>query len=368
MQGGGHGPLTNLYGFAADNALAFDVVTADGRFLTANAVENKDLYYALKGGGPSTYAVILSVTMKTFPDNLPSAGLYLNINGTMTKDFGLILKALDKIHKMANYMVDNGLYAIYELYPPPILGALHVQPIMGLNLTAVQLDAIMKPLFDFLKAEGIPYDSGTKEYRTWYELYMDLFEPESAGQNGLTGGWTFSHQDMSGDLAELGSAINLSLSPRSDLVGIVISHLFNPGHKIATSQSATHPGWRNATMRLMSILPSPLDATWSQKQDLDNVMANTISKAFMKAGPTGLAYVNEVSSRCLPSVARRPAHCDQNYWNLPNWQEAFWGSVYPTLKSTKAAWDPLGVFYAVSTPGTEAWKVIDYGKRLCRKV
>ncbi|KAJ3526464.1 hypothetical protein NMY22_g10151 [Coprinellus aureogranulatus] len=67
IQGGGHGPLASLYGLAADQALSFDVVTSSGEYLTANAAKNPSLFWALKGGGPSTFAAVLSVTVKTFP-------------------------------------------------------------------------------------------------------------------------------------------------------------------------------------------------------------------------------------------------------------------------------------------------------------
>ncbi|TGO34211.1 hypothetical protein BHYA_0207g00090 [Botrytis hyacinthi] len=57
VQGGGHGPLGATYGLSADNALEFQVVTADGRHLIATPTENSDLYWALSGGGGGTYAV-----------------------------------------------------------------------------------------------------------------------------------------------------------------------------------------------------------------------------------------------------------------------------------------------------------------------
>jgi hypothetical protein len=38
------------------------------------------------------------------------------------------------------------------------------------------------------------------------------------------------------------------------------------------------------------------------------------------------------------------------------------------LKDLRKKWDPQGVFYAVSTPGTEDWEVIEYGTRLCKKI
>jgi hypothetical protein len=49
--GGGYGWLMRKYGLAIDNLLSVDVVTADGTFLTANATENKDLFWGIRGGG-----------------------------------------------------------------------------------------------------------------------------------------------------------------------------------------------------------------------------------------------------------------------------------------------------------------------------
>jgi FAD/FMN-containing dehydrogenase len=48
---GGHGYLTSFYGLGADQALSIDVVTADGRFVTADPYKNKDLFFAIRGGG-----------------------------------------------------------------------------------------------------------------------------------------------------------------------------------------------------------------------------------------------------------------------------------------------------------------------------
>jgi FAD/FMN-containing dehydrogenase len=53
ISGGGHSILGSLYGLGSDQALSLQVVTADGRFVTADPETNTDLYYALRGGGPS---------------------------------------------------------------------------------------------------------------------------------------------------------------------------------------------------------------------------------------------------------------------------------------------------------------------------
>src|SRR3954468_17664060 len=49
--GGGYGPLSRRYGFAADNLLRADVVTADGEHVTATTDHHADLRWALRGGG-----------------------------------------------------------------------------------------------------------------------------------------------------------------------------------------------------------------------------------------------------------------------------------------------------------------------------
>lgn len=49
--GGGENFLMPRFGAVCDNLLSADVVTADGRLLTASPAENADLFWALRGGG-----------------------------------------------------------------------------------------------------------------------------------------------------------------------------------------------------------------------------------------------------------------------------------------------------------------------------
>jgi FAD/FMN-containing dehydrogenase len=49
--GGGYGPLIGRCGLALDNIMEAEVVLADGSFVTANAENNQELLWALRGGG-----------------------------------------------------------------------------------------------------------------------------------------------------------------------------------------------------------------------------------------------------------------------------------------------------------------------------
>src|SRR5262249_49542708 len=70
MQGGGFGSWSKKYGIAAASMLEAEVVTADGKLLVANACQNQDLFWALRGGGGGTFGVVTKVTLMTHP--LPS--------------------------------------------------------------------------------------------------------------------------------------------------------------------------------------------------------------------------------------------------------------------------------------------------------
>ena len=64
--GGGLGWMRRKHGLSSDNLVSVDLVTADGRFLTASETGNADLFWGVRGGG-GNFGVITSFEYRLHP-------------------------------------------------------------------------------------------------------------------------------------------------------------------------------------------------------------------------------------------------------------------------------------------------------------
>ncbi|OQD55970.1 hypothetical protein BM536_016310 [Streptomyces phaeoluteigriseus] len=65
--GGGHGVVSRAYGLTCDSLTRATIVTADGKQLTADATQHKDLFWALRGAGNGNFGVVTELHFTTHP-------------------------------------------------------------------------------------------------------------------------------------------------------------------------------------------------------------------------------------------------------------------------------------------------------------
>ncbi|TWD80819.1 berberine-like enzyme [Kribbella amoyensis] len=72
--GGGLGWIARKYGFAADSVVRAEVITADGRVVTASADEHPELFWAIRGGS-GNFGIVTSLEFRLYPVRQVHAGI-----------------------------------------------------------------------------------------------------------------------------------------------------------------------------------------------------------------------------------------------------------------------------------------------------
>jgi len=144
--GGGIGWLTPSYGLACDNLLSVDVVTAEGRVVTASDADRRDLFWGLKGGG-GNFGIATSFEFQVYPVGPVLFG-------------GMTLYTLDDAHEVLQYFRDFmtnapnqlGALAAFTTTPDglPVLALIAVYngDLSDGEATLEALRAFRKPLLD----------------------------------------------------------------------------------------------------------------------------------------------------------------------------------------------------------------------------
>src|SRR5436190_9109495 len=149
--GGGVGHLTRKCGLSIDNLLSADVVLANGVSVRANADENPDLFWALRGGG-GNFGVVTSFTFRVHE----VGNVYAGPTFWALEDAEQVLRVYREFLPSAPREL-NGFFAFTSVPPgPPFPEELHLRKVCGVVWCYVgsQEDgaAAMKPLLDALPA------------------------------------------------------------------------------------------------------------------------------------------------------------------------------------------------------------------------
>ncbi|KIM28702.1 hypothetical protein M408DRAFT_131454 [Serendipita vermifera MAFF 305830] len=327
--GGGHSSLSPQYGLGVDNVLQFEIVTPDGKLRTVNQFQNKDLFWALRGGGHG-FGVVTTVTYKTHPAITAISAIFINATFTNPSYHGFLMTALTLQPTMAAHNFSGYMYP----YPTNFLGLLFVHnsaDLAGANAT-------LQPLYDFAASEtsqGRPAQVQMLSYVL--TDYTQIFpeDPSTISEPGI-GVSSILGSRLAPVTAFEGERAETMANFIENTPGTTILHLVSGGQvsTVAEDATAVHPSWRRATHHIV------ISAGWD----------TTTPLAFRDVIRQQLTNKTQELAALVPGFGSYNNEAD---YNEPNWKEAFWGSNYPRLKSIKATIDPRGLFTCHHCVGDE---------------
>src|SRR5690606_16745891 len=184
IQGGGHGPLSGVYGMGADQALSFEVMLPDGSFVTADPKQNADLYWARSGGGPGTYGILCSAISTSYYSP-PYTAVSLSFSAPDATQFW---ELVDWYHHATPEWTDLGVYsyALYGFLGPQLTFML--QPLLAPNMSTEEVDKLLAPFLAKIKSVlGTDATYTSTAFPDFNTAYKALF-PDEATNNGPLGG------------------------------------------------------------------------------------------------------------------------------------------------------------------------------------
>lgn len=152
-QGGGHGYLASRFGFGADQVLEWEVVTMNGTHLTASPSKNQDLYWALSGGGGGSYAAVVSMTVRAYPDEKTAAGNLTWTSEGISQD--IFYKGISTYISNLPKILDAGATVTWLNSNTSFA----VEPTVGFGMSKDELDSLHDPVLEKLRQLNISYST-----------------------------------------------------------------------------------------------------------------------------------------------------------------------------------------------------------------
>ncbi|KAL2844827.1 hypothetical protein BJY01DRAFT_214679 [Aspergillus pseudoustus] len=337
--GGGHSPLSSIHGMAADQVLSMEVVTPDGKFLTASFVENQELFWALRGGGGSTFGVVTSVTVKAFPTIPATTSTFsFKTGGDITYD-----NFWKGVRAYFDYFLehsDAGVYSYFFILPSNGQFTFLMQPFVAPNKTLEETNALLSPWFTQLKNLGINFTPNTTYFDNFYDAWLGSFPLEVVEKTHVaTGSRLLPRANWEDEslLNQTFDAIKASSDAGLTLIAFNMAPTLERG---GNPDNAVNPAWRKAVMHALSSVNWAANATVAEIKAARQEFTYTHMQRWRDVSPGAGSYLGE-SDRMEP-----------------NFQQSFYGSAYPRLLALKRKLDPRNVFYAATAVGSEDWKVV----------
>ena len=377
VQSGGFGSFSKAFGMAAAGLLEAEVVTADGAVRVVNARRDPELFWALKGGGGGSFAVVTRVTLRThaLPARFGGAG-------------GLVrARSQRAFEELVRRFVDH--YAEH-LFNPHWGESVAIRGDRTLKIAMVcaglegaQADAAWQPLREWVAAHPADYTQveeiggGAFEARLWWDMAgrkgrgsKSVVLDERPGAPPAHGWWRGDQEQVGAFLHGYESAwlpsTLLAPGERERLAHALVAASRHSDVELHFNKGlAGAPEAALAAARDTAMNPEVIDAFAlaivaeggaprypGQGSVQDEAKAHENARRVSAAAaelasvaPAGGSYVSE-----------------SNYFNAA-WQRAFWGPNYARLRAVKDRYDPGGLFFVHHGVGSEDWSADGFVRR-----
>jgi FAD/FMN-containing dehydrogenase len=248
--GGGIGYLARGAGLSCDNLISAEVVTADGRTVTASESENEDLFWALRGGG-GNFGVVTAFEFRLHP----VTDIYGGPMFFEASDAGAVLRAY------RDFIVDApeefGGFPAWQIAPPlPFIpedrhGDTFLALVSCFNGSAEDGERVLKPLRD--AAPVVAEHVDTMPYPVLNSAFDGLYPP-----GGLQHYWKANFvTELTDDAIEA----HLEHGPKVPVVNSAV-HIYpinGACHRVAADETAF--AYREATFAtvIAGMWPDPAD-------------------------------------------------------------------------------------------------------------
>ncbi|KAL3478334.1 hypothetical protein BJX99DRAFT_224640 [Aspergillus californicus] len=346
--GGGHSPLSSMYGMAADQVLSMEVVLANGRFITASATKNPDVFWMLRGGGGSTIGVVTSLTVIAHPQIQTTAVTFnFTINDCPSAEaFWTGVSAyLDNFETF----VDAGTYGYYYLgasayeigtdYAGSTDYYFRMESFIAPNMSVAETEALLGPWFDVLDAQNITYTPWYNHADNYHDAWVVAFPQEYVG----TALVKTASRLMPRTVFEDDESRESLFAAHKDAIekGLFIAGFHITGTGIAMTpptDNSVLPAWRTALAHIIVGTQWTSDASWETIYNA-SISVTSWMDVMRDIAPDSGSYMSEGDLI------------------EPDLQQAFYGENYDRLYQLKQEYDPTGLFFALTAVGAEDWEV-----------
>ncbi|KAH8674205.1 hypothetical protein BX600DRAFT_433794 [Xylariales sp. PMI_506] len=344
MQGGGHGPASHAFGLGADQVLEADLVLANGSLITVNACQNQELYYAIRGGGPSTYGVVVSTTVKSYPQ-VNATVQHLSFAAADDSSAEGFLDAIATLYTVVPNLVEAGFagYSAWQYYGQAPLfdnyttGYTHA--IYMFNRTSADVVTAGQVLIDKINQFNTTLDVAASylTYPDYWSFFYNVSNSVSPVGIMAAGGSRLLDAPSLSNHTAVRDMVAVLAGQAGDYVVNNIAMV--SGGKVWEDASQEHsailPAWRTAVAHQI-VSRAILDPTkWQQIHD--DITYNRVA-ALKKLAPNTGAYMNEADAYD------------------PDWKVDFFGTNYGRLQAIKSRYDPHSLFYCPTCVGSDKWE------------